>query len=317
MQYQSNQPIISFIIPIFNTQDYLVECIESILKQNVDKEIILIDDCSTDNSWNIALNYAKKYDFIYLIKNTVNQGQSASRNKGIHLAKGEYIFFVDSDDYLLKDNLREICKFGDLHQADIIKLQALQANEKMIKEGRAYNIPSAFENIERNQTVIFTGYECLSHMVKNWMPAICWSIIRRDFILRNNILFMEGVKAEDQLFYLQLLTCHSDIKIIEIGNPIYFYRHRNNSTSSFISFEYIQDHFKVCSLIYQWLQLKELKGNVKASIHKVVSNIYKSGLRYLLEYLEHTNNPDGYERLFQELLELSSKVVNHKGVDNE
>lgn len=87
-------PKISFIIPIYNTAIYLSECIESILTQRVELEIILVDDGSTDDSLTICLNYVKKYSFITLV-HSQNKGQSAARNKAINLAQGKYIYLIE------------------------------------------------------------------------------------------------------------------------------------------------------------------------------------------------------------------------------
>ena len=100
-------PKISVIIPVYNVEKYLAECIESILNQTFnDIEILIIDDCSTDNSYKIMEEYAKKDSRIVLYHNENNVGVSKTRNIGLDNAKGEYIAFVDSDDYVAPDFLR-------------------------------------------------------------------------------------------------------------------------------------------------------------------------------------------------------------------
>ena len=96
--------MISIIVPVFNVELYLKECLESIKKQTyTNLEVIIVDDCSTDNSFNIADNFIKNYKgpiIFKLIKHDKNKGQSAARNTGLGVAKGEYVGFVDSDDYI-------------------------------------------------------------------------------------------------------------------------------------------------------------------------------------------------------------------------
>ena len=100
--------MISVIIPIYNTEKYLKDCINSVLKQTInDYEIILINDGSTDKSKEIAEQYCHDYDNISLI-NQSNKGQGAARNVGVVAAKGEYVYFLDSDD-TIENNLFEIC----------------------------------------------------------------------------------------------------------------------------------------------------------------------------------------------------------------
>ena len=103
-------PLFSVIIPVFNAEKYLKKCIRSVLSQKNDRtEIILVDDCSTDNSLKIC-NYFKKNPFVYIIRHKKNLGVSISRNDGILAAKGKYILFLDSDDWFYPGCLKNIEK---------------------------------------------------------------------------------------------------------------------------------------------------------------------------------------------------------------
>lgn len=112
---------ITVVTPFFNTEDYLHRCIQSVLSQkNVNIQFFLIDDCSTDNSLSIAEYYARMDSRIVLIKNESNIGQGESRNKAIKLADSQYIYFVDSDDYLENnDTLKNLFDTAQQHQLDI------------------------------------------------------------------------------------------------------------------------------------------------------------------------------------------------------
>ena len=102
---------ISIIIPVYNSGKYLKQCLLSICKQRLENiEIIIIDDKSTDNSLKIANYFLKKFKFIKIIINKINVGPSISRNKAINIAKGEYLLFVDSDDYLTDGSIPHIVK---------------------------------------------------------------------------------------------------------------------------------------------------------------------------------------------------------------
>ena len=92
---------ISVVIPVYNVENYLEKCLDSILNQTLREiEIICIDDCSIDNSYFILEEYSKKDSRIVIIKNNINKGVSKSRNIGINISKGDYIAFIDSDDYV-------------------------------------------------------------------------------------------------------------------------------------------------------------------------------------------------------------------------
>ena len=111
---------ISVIIPVFNSSLYLDHCLSTVVNQTLkDIEIILIDDGSTDNSLSIIKGYAKKYSNIKYISKA-NEGQAIARNLGIQMASGEFIAFVDSDDYIELDMLEELYNIAKLKSSDIV-----------------------------------------------------------------------------------------------------------------------------------------------------------------------------------------------------
>ena len=95
----------SIIIPVYNTAPYIEECLDSVFCQTQKEiEVIAIDDGSTDDSWNVLMKMKEKYPGLILVRQT-HQCQGAARNKGVEMAKGEYIYFLDSDDYILRETL--------------------------------------------------------------------------------------------------------------------------------------------------------------------------------------------------------------------
>ena len=112
--------LLSIIIPVFNTKIYLRNCIDSVLNQNLENfEIILINDCSTDGSKEICDSY-KNNKNVKIIHNRINLGAGLSRNKGIKASKGKYLIFLDSDDFLFKNTLRNIEKVIQKKSVDLI-----------------------------------------------------------------------------------------------------------------------------------------------------------------------------------------------------
>lgn len=128
------------------------------LAQTIDKEIIIINDGSTDNSLTIILDYAKRHPFITVI-HICNQGLSAARNKGILLARGEYLFFVDADDYLLGNKLKEIYQLAHQHQIDIIKLQTELFKDRNSDE--TYLWPSVSQTLKGKIGKVYSGHHFL------------------------------------------------------------------------------------------------------------------------------------------------------------
>lgn len=177
-------PTVSFIVPVYNSANYLIKCIDSILSQSIEKEIILIDDGSTDNSLNILLEYAQKYPFISLLHSIKNRGLSYARNKGLDVARGKYIYFVDSDDYLINDNLSILVSIAEKMNVDIIKAQSVfeqyaDDKAKSIKYVYPYFFPS-----EQGSGYIYSLNEFWQNfqIVENpWIPGVLWTLIRRKF----------------------------------------------------------------------------------------------------------------------------------------
>ena len=184
---------VSVVIPVFNKNEYLDVCLNSALSSGVDDlEIICVDDYSTDGSYETLLNYGASNSRIRLYRNEENQGVSYSRNKGIDLAEGEYIIFLDADDYLEKDAIGQ-----------------------WVSEMESTHAQGCFISINTNKTIgirnkydgIFKGKELLSSFVKNdeMFLYACGAIWRRDFLADNRILFKPLKVGEGGLFILEAL----------------------------------------------------------------------------------------------------------------
>ena len=186
------QPSLSIIIPIYNVENYLIECLDSVFAQKTaNMEVICINDGSTDNSLQIATNYAQQHSNMRVISKS-NQGLSVARNTGIRHATGEYVFFLDSDDTLNGSTaLNEMCDLAKKQRADIVIFNALLNGETSY----IYPFPTQTEATSGTQLIqLFYNY---SHTL---MIPIWGHIYRRQFLLDNNLWFKEGVYHEDILF---------------------------------------------------------------------------------------------------------------------
>ena len=181
--------LISFIIPVYNTGKYLQKCIESVYCQglpNEEFEVIAINDGSTDNSFYILESLSRKYSNL-LIYDQENQGLSAVRNRGVKIAQGKYVQFLDSDDYLVPDQLQLILTEENIDK----EIDLLQFNFKK-KEGNREFING---ELAVNNVNIMSG---IKYIIKNNIfTSACFFIIRKDFLLQNSLLFEEGVVCED------------------------------------------------------------------------------------------------------------------------
>ena len=196
--------IISLIIPIYNTQDYLKECIDSIINQSFrDIELILVNDGSTDNCYKICKEYAEKDNRIKVI-NKENGGLSDARNCGIDAAEGDYILFIDSDDFIAENSLNKIVNtIQEQPDVDVIFLEAVKYfnyNKKTIK-----------------QDVM----DFLTTLPK--FPASAWAkLIKRDLILDNKLYFIKGITNEDLDWTVRLLLAANSFNYCDAD--YYYYR---------------------------------------------------------------------------------------------
>lgn len=262
---------LSFIVPIYNMELYLEECIESILKQNIkDSEIILVDDGSTDSSLNISEQYGEKYENIYVIHKK-NEGISSARNAGLKVAKGKYVCFVDSDDFFkisFADNFLEVCQSEDL---DIIRgWYGIYENEV-----DRYQV-HPFPNISyANKTL--SGYEFLNQSIKEHANEVVpWlGFFKREYILKHGIIFPEGIDyEEDHLFFLKALICDSNCRIYQSTIEFYAYRKRQGSATKTPTLKQIEDINRIVELETILIEKCNLPKKVKKSALKYVCSSF-------------------------------------------
>lgn len=217
-----NTPNLSIIVPVYNVENYLTDCIDSLLNVDIDKiEIILIDDGSTDSSGKIADRYARQNNKIKVVHQP-NGGLATARNSGMKEAKGEYIAFVDSDDWLLKGCLEKIYKESISLNADLI-----MGNTLFIQpDGKTYNpfnpIPS---NICHS---VLSGKIIFSELMKSGAyPPMVYNFLYKRAWLEKQTLFFENIVHEDELWTPQAICLAKRVYITNID--FYGYRQREGS----------------------------------------------------------------------------------------
>lgn len=189
---------LSVLIPVYNAENYIEKCLESLIKQDInesDYEIIIINDGSTDDSLNIVGNYSKKHANVFVFSQE-NNGTVFTRNKLINLAKGTYIYFVDADDYIVHNSLATALDFAISNHLDIMGFNASITNSHEVTE---LNIQT--EN--KISSEIVTGPQFLKDN-KNIRIEIWWYFIRKDFLDKSNIYFDRSDYDGDVVFTLRL-----------------------------------------------------------------------------------------------------------------
>lgn len=207
-----NHPVLSIIVPVFNTYPYLDECLKSLSRQTLENiEIICVDNGSTDGSWEVLKSYERKHKNIILLKHPEGR-QGAARNAGLKVAKGEYIGFVDSDDYITDNMFEQMYNTAIIKGAEIAicNIQLYFEKERTFK----LNLPERW--FANNHFSIDKNPVFLRNL------TICNKIFKSDLIKGNNISFPEGMYHEDQVFVIKAFFLAKSI--VAINTPLYVYR---------------------------------------------------------------------------------------------
>lgn len=197
MNMQENQnPTISVVIPVYNVEAYLRECVDSVLNQTMeDFEIILVDDGATDSSGRICDEYACKDARIRVIHRE-NGGLSAARNTGLDAASGEYVYFLDSDDYIAPDTLEKLLALAEKERADVVFFDAWVFFTDCEPD------PKVYQYHRSRDYGAMPGRDMLLQLLDadEYRTAVPLMLLRRDYMMAQNLRFREGILHEDELF---------------------------------------------------------------------------------------------------------------------
>ena len=210
---------VSVIVPVYNTEKYLKNCIDSLLKQNFeDYEIIVINDLSPGNAEEIIKSYNDKK--IVYIKNKTNKGIGYNRNLGVKEAKGEYVCFIDSDDYVKEDFISKMYNYSKENNLDLCVCDYVNVDEKgnTLEEFNLSNF--GITNYEENNKIL-----CEINL------GPCNKLFKKDMLIKNKIEFSEKLKYEDLSFVA--VSIKNSAKIGKINEQLnYFTVHKNSETTT-------------------------------------------------------------------------------------
>lgn len=261
---------ISFIIPIYNVQNYLEQCINSIINQKkITKEIIIVDDGSTDDSLEIAEDFSEQYSYITVYKQS-NLGVSSARNKGIKYAKGEYICFIDGDDFYHEDfasKFYDICKNNNL---DIIRgVYSIYDNQLKTYIGQSNQSKEYYNKVLTGEEFLIESIREKANEVVPWL-----GFFKKDFLLNNNIFFPNGISyEEDQLFFLEAIL-QKKCSIYQSDVNFYSYRKRLDSTTKTPTIKQAKDILYVVNEERQLVNQLVKKKDVKKAAQKYISSSF-------------------------------------------
>ena len=266
----SKQPSVSLIIPVYNTEPYLVACLDSIVNQSFrDIEIIVINDGSSDNSLNTIKQYMGKDDRIILIDKK-NEGTGLARNAGIRMAKAKYFMLLDSDDYLAHNAIEVLYNKMLAVDCDILIFNGLSFED--CGENRCWNKNPYFNIDQNNENTFATGLEWIEHSGGEiQQPGM--KIYNRNFILANNVEFSDTSAGEDNyFFYLSMIKAQRVGYIHYVG---YYRRYRPESCITDKSIKNIQERINSFRYIVSTLDLVSSKTyrNVMGSQHAYYASV--------------------------------------------
>lgn len=311
-------PAITVIVPIYNVEQYIYKSIESILSQTLNNiEIILVDDGSTDKSGDIADFYAKKDSRVKVIHKK-NQGVSMARNLGLKLAAGEYVSFIDSDDWIDVDMLEKLYYEAIENNCDVVMCCFSRED---IKNNKSVKI---FHPFQSNTILLKNDINreiCSQLLVNGYFTSSCDKIYRLSFLKKYKIKMSTNVKLrEDYIFNMNVFNFADRVKYVPM--PFYHYRDADNSAVKkyyknlfefdlrlykkkkkylkewfgddpkyliAISYNFLMDVFHNIIQIYNKNNLDGIK-NKWGNIYNIVNNFYTR--QALLEYKEHINCKD-------------------------
>lgn len=236
-----NQALISVIIPVYNVEEYLRECIDSVLAQTYKNfEIILVDDGSTDSSGKICDEYAEKDSRISVIHQK-NGGLSVARNTGSDASSGDYVYFLDSDDYIDKNALKTLLIIAQKDNSDIVFFDAVS-----FADTDDFTVKQNY--IRKNSYKTDTGINVFNLMTENkeFHSAVYLMLFKKSFICNNKLIFVPGILHEDMVYTYQSLCLASVVS--QCSEALYYRRYRKNSimTSS-----KSKKHFTSCIAVYK------------------------------------------------------------------
>lgn len=284
-----NEPIISIIVPVYNVENYLKRCIESILNQTfTDFELILVNDGSTDGSGIICKEFSSVDDRIKVI-NKNNGGLSSARNSGIEIARGKYISFIDSDDYINNNMFEILYREIIFSNSDISICNYCKVSD--------YNRP--VDNNLQYKSQIFEGKENILNQLcdeKRMQFTVAWNKLY-DKSLFNSIRFKEGKLHEDEFIAHEILDKAN--KVIYIESDLYYYYQREDS----IMKKFNIDRLDFLDAIKE--RIEYFKKNNYMPLKEKTEKLY---LEMFFCYYNIIKN----EKSSKVLYELRKKIIKHK-----
>lgn len=275
--------LFSLILPAYKVERYIKNCLGSILNQEgIDRneyEIIVVDDGSPDDSGKIAKEMLEDFPHARVIRQE-NSGQAAARNAGIEIARGEYIWFVDSDDWIEKNSLKilkeaVICN----DHPDLVIFRAYRDHESGKRE-------EYLEGYNLFGSGITTGRDLFVN--NDWRVCPWFYLIKTSLLKKNDLRFTPGIYHEDSEFSPRLVLGAASVAVLD--DFLYHYRFNDNSTTTTPNIKRISDYMTVCDSLMNFYDTTHLSGAEKKRMSEYIGRVLNNALNLAYLYFKDEKN---------------------------
>jgi len=294
---------VSVVIPVYNVEPFIGECLQSIIHQSLKEiEIICVDDGSPDHSMDIVKKYASKDERIVIVRKK-NGGLSSARNAGLKIAKGKYIYFIDGDDYITNNALQILYELSEKNNLDNIFFCASSffENDEVLEKNKNY-----LNYYERSNEYpgIYTGQKLFVLWQKSddFKPSACLQMARKKFLVDAHIEFYEGIIHEDNLFTIHNLMLAR--RVMCLSDQFYMRRVREGSIMTVR--RNVANSFGYFVTISEFLKLADdviMSGEFEDSVLHWLKAIYRHALNEIFEMTEKEIVPFFYDKSLSAKLE--------------
>lgn len=297
MCFMNQKPLVSVIIPVYNAEDYIQECVDSIINQTFDNlEIILVDDSSPDSSPQICDDYLKKDSRVKVVHKE-HGGVSDTRNVGLNICKGEYVYFLDSDDFIDKTTIESLLAEAQYNSADVVFFDS-----KIKRDTDKLRYPSNTYLRRGSYLNPLNGIDMLSRLEEygEYRPVVWLLFIRRCLLTKHKLYFYPGIIYEDELFTLRIFL--NSNKVVHLPQPLHTRRIRENSimTGGIRPYNFISISTVASEMIEVYLN--EAKSEKSREVVRSHINNFLNVVNNRYFQLSLINRIDLFKR-YQELIE--------------